>query len=292
MSAIESTRGSGPTDAYSASQAGPISPLRPTMRATVADSEPEFQPVTGGVSSIGPSRPALWQPATGATADSFTAIAEKVAFPQPAADFAAIQQRLARLRAAADAPSLTAECFARLYAADAANTTDALFGWQAGLERVAAAQGPLLSAALIGASASALFGSADASAEIERNFTTLFRAFGMIRADARYSAYLTANATAAASSVALTAASAASGQSPTDDSLTATVVALAGAQQPVAAPAVVPLKPETREALTALRRLLDRQARDTAAAIDALHGAADQALGLFDPFAAGRPSFV
>ncbi|MBK8964044.1 MAG: hypothetical protein IPM75_13430 [Candidatus Competibacteraceae bacterium] len=136
------------------------------------------------------------------------------------------------------------------------------------------------------------FGSADASAEIERKFTTLFRAFGMIRADARYSAYLTANATAAASSVALTAASAASGQSPTDDSLTATVVALAGAQQPVAAPAVVPLKPETREALTALRRLLDRQARDTAAAIDALHGAADQALGLFDPFAAGRPSFV
>ena len=56
-----------------------------------------------------------------------------------------------------------------------------------GLERVAAAQGPLLSAALIGASASALFGSADASAEIERNFTTLFRAFGMIRADARLS---------------------------------------------------------------------------------------------------------
>ena len=90
--------------------------------------------------------------------------------------------------------------------------------------------------------------------------------------DARYSAYLTASATAAAASAALTAASAASGQSPADPALAATVAALAGARNPVADQANTFSTPAAREILAELSPLLDRQVRDMAIFIEAMHG--------------------
>lgn len=281
MSAIKPTRGSGPIDGYFSSPVEPTAPPRPTARAVIADIGSEFQPAIRGASLLGSSRPVLLEPTTGATAEHLAAAAEKIAFPQTVFDFAAIQQRLARRPTAADAPSVMAEFYVRLDAADAVHAIDALFSWLSGLERVAAAPGPLLPAVLISASVRALQGLDVDSVRIEKNFTALFRAFGMSLADARYSAYLTASTTTAAANVALTAvsaASAASGLSPTDDSLTAMIAALASARNPATASPIASLTPETRELLADLRHLLDRQASNMAAAIDELHGAADNAL--------------
>ncbi len=250
----------------------PTAPDQSAARSALADFGSGLQSMALASRSVSSCRPALAEPATGATENTLAAVAATVRFPQAAVGFDGLQRRLAQRAIAADATPVLEAFFTHLYAADAAAATDAIFGWLPSLDRLAAARGPLLPAALASASVRALRGSDEEFARIERAFTALFSSLGMTLEDARYSAYLTASATAAAASAALTAASVASGQSPADPALAATVAALAGARNPVADQANTFSTPAAREILAELYPLLDRQVRDMAIFIEAVHG--------------------
>lgn len=269
MSAIERTRGSGLTDARFEK---PMEPIARPVEPALADFGPALQPAALAPPPVNPSRPTLAEPARGAMGGTLAAVATKIRFSQTVIGFDGLQRRLAQRISTADAPPVLEKFFTHLYAADAADTTGAVFGWLPDLDRLAAAQGPLLPAVLASASVRALRGSDGDAAGIERAFAMLFGLFGMKSADARYSAYLTASATVAAGGAALTALSATSGKLPTDPALAEAVAALANPQNPVAAPTIVPLTPKARETLADLRSLLDRQVQALAIFVEELHG--------------------